>query len=148
MQQQARSEWEELLASSEKYAKRQEELLREEQEEKQEPRKELVLRTSVAGIHHWLDFGSVEDRGLLQTLTPGTLLTLRREPENAYDRWAVEVYTPGGRKVGYMTRYKNETIARMMDNGHSFEAIVEEETDTPENDTRDQMAPTEQGILS
>ena len=65
MQQQARSEWEELLASSEKYAKRQEELLREEQEEKQEPRKELVLRTSVAGIHHWLDFGSVEDRGLL-----------------------------------------------------------------------------------
>ncbi len=116
---------EELLLLSELYSDRMRQLAREEKEEKERPEKELVLWTAIAGIQFHVDLDSRAGRKLLRSLTPGTELVLRREPENAYDPWAVAVDTADGRMLGYITRFKNETLARMMDHGHHFEARVE-----------------------
>ena len=136
-----------LLASSEEYTKRLTQIRMEQQAEKEAPEKELVLWTTVAGLFYHVDFDDEEDQAFLASLTPGTELLLNREPDNKYDRWAVEVLTLDGRKLGYLTRYKNETIARMMDHGHEFEARVESEKDLTENLPEERMAPTERNYL-
>lgn len=59
-------------------------------------------------------------------LAPGTEPMLFREPENEQDEWAIAVYLTEKDKIGYLSRYKNETIARLMDVGKKFVAVVEE----------------------
>lgn len=48
--------------------------------------------------------------------------------------------------LGYVTRYKNETVARLMDCGKKFIAIVDEPRES-EKKMNYSMAPTERGIL-
>ena len=48
--------------------------------------------------------------------------------------------------LGYITRYKNETIARLMDAGKKFIAVVDEFPDAKEQVKR-KWAPTESGIV-
>jgi len=97
----------------------------EEELRKKRPVWKLVLWTGVAGIQYHVDVNSPEGKALLGSLKPGTELKLVREPKNSYDRWAIAVYTRNDIHLGYMTRYKNETIARLMDEGYTFHAIVE-----------------------
>ena len=134
---------EELLKDSEEYMKRLSQIRIEKQAEEEEPEKELMLWTSVAGIRFYVDLKDEADVAFLESLTPGTELLLKRDPDNKYDRWAIEVQTLDGRTLGYVTRYKNETIARMMDHGHVFEARVESQNDLTDNMQDDQQAPTE-----
>lgn len=47
--------------------------------------------------------------------------------------------------LGYVTRYKNETIARLMDCGKKFIAIVDEPRESDKKMNRS-MAPTERGV--
>lgn len=93
----------------------------------------LVLETGLAGV----DFaaGDHEDGHaaffeLIDSLEPGTELRLFREPDNRHDKWAVPVFTTDDVKVGYLSRYKNETIARLMDEGKKFVAYVAEKLET------------------
>ena len=51
-------------------------------------------------------------------------LTLRREPDNPYDRRAIEILDAAGRKLGYLARIDNSAVARMLDAGERFEAGV------------------------
>ncbi len=60
----------------------------------------------------------------LPTLTEGAPVILRREPDNAYDRRAIEVFDMDGRKLGYIARMDNSAVARMMDAGERFAARV------------------------
>ena len=39
------------------------------------------------------------------------------------------------KKLGYVTRFKNETIARLMDCGKVFRAYVDEPPEPPKNDS-------------
>lgn len=95
----------------------------------------LVLKTGVSGIRHYLDYErSPEDRELLDSLKPGTELLLYRETDNIHDKWALEVYTRDNRHIGYISRFKNETIARLMDLGREFKAVVCERPPEPENE--------------
>ncbi len=105
----------------------------------------LVLQTGVAGLKFHVDCQSDEGRALLDSLTPGTELKLYRDPNNDHDRWAIMVCTTDGRDLGYVTRFKNETIARLMDLGKVFHAFVDEppEDDENENDSRQDRPPTE-----
>lgn len=64
---------------------------------------------SVAGIFYYIDEG-------LQILE-GDDLTLKREPDNEYDKYAIEVYTKDGKKLGYIPRKNNKIFARLMDGG-------------------------------
>lgn len=94
----------------------------------------LILQTGVAGMQYCLDLDSEEGSALLERLTPGTELRLYREPENEHDTWAVAVYTADEQKIGYISRFKVETVARLMDYGKKLTAIVDEPPPEPKDE--------------
>ncbi len=94
----------------------------------------LVLKTAVAGLKFHVDDNSEEGRTLLEALTPGTELHLFRDTDNEHDRWAISVYTTDDKELGYVTRFKNETIARLMDHGKVFHAFVDEPPEPPKDE--------------
>lgn len=102
---------------------------------RQQARMLLVLKTAVAGLNYRVDPKKKKDRALLQKLTPGTELKIFRDPDNEHDRWAISVYTSDDRELGYVTRFKNETIARLMDLGKVFHAYVDEPPAPPRDET-------------
>ena len=102
-----------------------------------------VLETAVAGMNFHVENKQEEEN--LKKLEPGMELKLYRDPENEFDEWAVAVYYDEEDMLGYITRYKNETIARLMDAGKKFIAIVDEER-IETKDNRKRMAPTERGV--
>ncbi len=107
----------------------------------------LVLKTGLAGMQFHIE--SEEEKQTLDAITPGTELLLFREPENEYDEWAVAVYLTENDKLGYISRYKNETIARLMDAGKRFTAVVDDaEEELEQAEKRMRYAPTENiGLL-
>lgn len=94
----------------------------------------LVLKTAVAGMYFLLD-SQVDGQEILKSLTPGTELRLFRDTNNEHDKWAISVYTPDDREIGYVSRFKNETIARLMDYGKVFHAYVDELPPPPKDAT-------------
>lgn len=112
----------------------------------------LVLKTGIAGLQFHIE--NEAEREALENITPGTELMLFREPDNEYDEWAVAVYLTETDKLGFITRFKNETIARLMDAGKKFIAIVDDpQTDEKARELiekemfRDNRAPTENMAL-
>lgn len=111
---------------------------------KKEARQILVLKTGVAGIQHHIK--SEEERIALESVAPGTELILYREPDNKYDKWAIAVHLTKDDKIGFISRFKNETIARLMDAGKRFVAIADDPEELEiedENGCVSQLAPTE-----
>lgn len=51
-------------------------------------------------------------------------LTLKREPDNAYDRWAVAVLTSEGQKLGYISKEHSQVLANIMDQGAEVQARI------------------------
>ena len=105
----------------------------------------LVLKTAIAGMEYHIDPEDEEDCQLLESLVPGTELKLFRDPENEHDEWAIAVYSTDDRQIGYVTRFKNEAIARLMDCGKVFHAFVDNPPETLEEEleTRHKKAYTE-----
>lgn len=112
----------------------------------------LVLKTGIAGLQFNIE--NEEEQAALNAITPGTELLLFREPENEYDEWAIAVHLTEDDKLGFISRFKNETIARLMDAGKKFIGVV----DDPEVDSaakeivkkelrRNPRAPTENMAL-
>lgn len=85
-----------------------------------ETRKQRVelLRAPLAGYPYY------QADKVLDSLGEGTTLVLRREPTNPYDRYAVEVLTVDGVKLGYIPRGSVRTIARNLDRGISIKAEI------------------------
>ena len=94
----------------------------------------LVLKTGIAGMKYHVDLQSEEGQDILESLTPGTELKLYRDPDNEHDEWAIAVYTGEDREIGYITRFKSETIARLMDYGKKFIAFVDEQPEPPKDE--------------
>ena len=105
----------------------------------------LVLETGIAGVHFHLPDDPKEREALLDKLAPGTEVRLVRDTDNIHDKYAISVYTMDGLMVGYISRFKNETIARLMDYGRRFVAYMEEEPPEPltADEYRRTRAPTE-----
>lgn len=103
----------------------------------------LVLKTGIAGAQFNIE--SEEEQKALDSLVPGTELLLYREPENEYDEWAIAVYLTEDDKIGFISRFKNETIARLMDAGKKFVAITDDPSEVEDIDEhgRRKVAPTE-----
>lgn len=78
----------------------------------------LVMNCHVAGPSH---IEGIEE--ILKALEPGIRLKLVREPDNEFDDMAVLVLWDE-RKIGYLPRRNNEVIARLMDYGKYFYAVV------------------------
>lgn len=103
----------------------------------------LILRTGIAGMCYTVKLKSEEGQKLIDSLQPGVPLLLRRESDNRYDAWAVAVYTDNGeKKLGYITRYKNESIARLLDDGYVLCAEVADREDHVTDKT-----PTEDSLI-
>ena len=100
---------------------------------KEKKRSILVLKTAVAGLSYRVDNNSDDGRELLESLTPGTELHIFRDTDNEHDQWAISVSTSDDRQLGYVTRFKNETIARLMDCGKVFHAYVDEPPEPPKD---------------
>lgn len=106
----------------------------------------LVLKTGLAGAQ--FNIKNEAERDALNNIQPGTELLLYREPDNKYDEWAIGVYLTEEDKIGFMSRFKNETIARLMDAGKKFIGIADDPAEQEEEDTfsdkpRTRKAPTE-----
>ncbi len=111
----------------------------------QKSRSVLVLKTGVAGLYFHVKEDTEEGQALLERLVPGTELRLLRDVDNEHDQWAISVYTQDREELGYITRFKNETIARLMDYGKVFHAFVDEPPAPPKDATEERRtrAPTE-----
>ena len=79
----------------------------------------MLVECQIAGTSH-RDIKAIEP-----ALTPGTLLVLRREPENAHDALAIMIFNEAGAHLGYVPRAKNEALARLMDAGKLLFAKLE-----------------------
>ncbi len=69
-------------------------------------------------------FQYYEGPAIIEKLTPGDHLHLKREPDNAYDSKAVALYTPEHGKLGYIPRHLNQIPAAQLDNGEKLYALV------------------------
>lgn len=77
-----------------------------------------LLQTSpVAGFQYY-DGGKV-----WKNLAVGDAVQLVREPDNRHDEYAIEVYWKD-RKLGYVPRVANRTLAQMLDRGETLTAKI------------------------
>ena len=51
-------------------------------------------------------------------------LLLRREPDNVHDELAIVILTVTAQKLGYLPKFRNSVLARLMDAGKSMVAEV------------------------
>lgn len=80
--------------------------------------KEIHLFDSyVAGTTH------LKDPSVLEEISEGEKLTLKRE-DNRYDKNAILVLDPDGRKLGYIPEKDNIVFARLMDAGKLLAARI------------------------
>ena len=52
-------------------------------------------------------------------------LDLQREPTNEYDEFAIAIYFKE-QKIGFIPKIKNESVARLLDAGKKFHAVIKE----------------------
>lgn len=76
----------------------------------------LALSSIVAGTSYQ-NLTQIEEKIIINE----TKLTLKREPDNEYDKFAILVLFDN-HKLGYIPKAKNQTIARLMDAGKEFYA--------------------------
>lgn len=78
-----------------------------------------LIDTFVTGTFFVKGVDSLADR-----LREGDRLTLLREPDNRYDKYAIVVNDPEGNKLGYVPRKNNIVLANLMDAGKSVYATL------------------------
>lgn len=83
----------------------------------------FLLSTYIAGTMYIEKMGELEP-----LLEEDDRLELFREPDNAYDKYAILVKTLNGEKLGYIPRTDNRIFSRLMDAGKMlFARIVSKE---------------------
>jgi len=78
----------------------------------------FLLETHIAGLHYY------DIKNLSTPLQLADALLLRREPDNANDELAIVVLTVTAQKLGYLPKFRNPILARLMDAGKSMVAEV------------------------
>ena len=77
-------------------------------------REVFLLKIIVAGTTHCKDIQLVESE-----IIPEKVLTMKREPRNKHDEFAISVYC-GETRIGYVPAGLNEVCSRLMDAGKMF----------------------------
>ena len=80
------------------------------------PREILLAHMHVAGTPYY------HAERLVGRMRPGDRFTLRRQPDNPHDTYAIEVLGPKRRRIGYVPRRFNRMPARLMDAGKPLSA--------------------------
>lgn len=57
-------------------------------------------------------------------LHKGMNLVLKMEPQNQYDRYAIQVHTEMGEPAGYVPRYYSQSVSGRLNRGMSYDCIV------------------------
>lgn len=70
-----------------------------------------LLECYIAGTT-WRELDDIESR-----LQASDEFTLRREPDNSHDTWAIKILARTGEHLGYIPRAKNEPLVRLLDAG-------------------------------
>ena len=70
----------------------------------------------IAGMKYYVKDGFI--------LLEGDKIKLKREPDNVYDKYAIELFTVKGEKIGYIPAKTNKIFARLMDGGKMLTAEV------------------------
>ena len=78
----------------------------------------FVLNVFVAGTTYCENIDEVMDQ-----VTPGVSLKLRRDPDNEVDEFAIGIYI-GTTRIGWVPMKDNLVIARLMDAGKLFSCKV------------------------
>ena len=78
----------------------------------------FLLETHIAGLRYY------GIKILPAPLQLGDALLLRREPGNIHDELAIAVFTLAEQKLGYVPKFRNPVLARLMDAGKSLVAEV------------------------
>lgn len=114
----------------------------------QKEKRILIMKTGIAGLRYY--YSEEEEKKSVKNISPGTELLLYREPDNRYDAWAIAVHLTDEIKLGYITSFKNEPIARLMDEGKKLICVKDDPETDPEvkrildeKDERYTKAPTE-----
>jgi hypothetical protein len=86
----------------------------------------LVQTVFVAGFQYY------DGEKVWKNLAVGDAVRLVREPDNKHDEYAIEVYWQD-RKLGYVPRVANRTLAQMLDRGETLTAQIanQQSTDNP-----------------
>ena len=74
----------------------------------------FLLSVVVAGTTHCKQIGDLEP-----DIIPETVLTLKREPDNKYDEFAIAIFFNNVR-IGYVPADMNVVCSRLMDAGKMF----------------------------
>lgn len=78
----------------------------------------MLIECHVAGTS-FRDLTDVEP-----SLVEGSVLPLKREPENPHDPLAIMILDVKGHHLGYVPRHKNEALAHLMDAGKLLFGII------------------------
>ncbi len=76
-----------------------------------------IYRNYIKGLQYY-DYAKIKKR-----LKIGAPLQLRRESQNHYDRYAIEVWYDKW-KLGYLPLNENKVMAVLMDQGHKLRAQI------------------------
>ncbi len=74
----------------------------------------LVLEIVVAGTTYCAEIESIEP-----CIVPDKVLTMKREPDNTFDRFAIALYCDDIR-IGFVPAAMNQACSRLMDAGKLF----------------------------
>jgi len=88
-----------------------------QQKNKKVNRSILLNSFHIAGFQYY--YGSE----IINTLQIEQCLKLNNEPDNHYDRYAVEIYA-GDKKLGYIPKTDNRHISRLIDEGATLDCVV------------------------
>ncbi len=74
----------------------------------------FLLEIVIAGTTHCKEIGTIEDK-----IIPEKVLTMKREPDNEFDEFAIAIYCDTFR-IGYVPAEMNLVCSRLMDAGKLF----------------------------
>jgi hypothetical protein len=90
-----------------------------------------LVVAGVAGAARFHDDALQSDQ-----VSPGSALTLRRDPANAHDPNAIAVLAPGGAQLGFVPREVAAALAGELDAGAPWSAVVLRELRASPRDPR------------
>jgi hypothetical protein len=82
--------------------------------------KEHSLFSDAVTAYKDADLSELRVINLVEKIEIGTTLHFVREPDNKYDELAILVKDKEGNKMGYVPRYDNPVLARLMDAGKTY----------------------------
>ncbi len=85
--------------------------------------KNMIRIFYMAGVRHYLDCGG-DDCSKAIEATRGDELFLKRDLENKYDKYAIQMLGYSGKVFGYVPRYYSRSVAELLEKGNKIECHI------------------------